>query len=127
MLGIRRLQAVLAKVALLLGVEIHLGVAFNALDEPRDPGGFWRVRTSPHSPRVTSLAVDVLVGAEGKHVTVPGIDTVGIVTSSTYPAHFTYVRTHTVFYCLRIFDTNLRILEEEKEAQQYFFPRGLTQ
>ena len=71
LLGIRRLQAVLAKIALLLGVEVHLGVGFTALEEPSQECG-WRVRTSPDCPPITSVDVDVLVGAEGKRVTVPG-------------------------------------------------------
>jgi len=71
-LGIRRLQAVLVKVALMLGVEVHLGTSFAALDAPGGPDGAWRVRTEPSLPNVERLALDFLVGAEGKRVTVPG-------------------------------------------------------
>ncbi len=64
----------MVKVALLLGVEVHLGVAFSSLEEPcggpDSPG--WRVRTVPDCPPVTGADLDVLVGAEGKRVTVPG-------------------------------------------------------
>ena len=70
--GIRRLQAVLVKIALLLGVEMHLGYGFESVVEPRSAGDSWGVRTSPECPAVSALDVDVLVGAEGKHVTVPG-------------------------------------------------------
>lgn len=37
--GIRQLQLVLLKVALLLGVEVHVNVEFKALLEPRGPHG----------------------------------------------------------------------------------------
>jgi len=72
--GIRRLQAVLVKVALILGVEVHIGTSFGGLDAPGGPEGAWRARTEPSLPAVESLALDFLIGAEGKHVTVPGND-----------------------------------------------------
>ena len=62
----------LLKIALVLGVEIHLGIGFTSVEEPRDRNGGWRVATSPPCPAVNNLDVDVLVGAEGKRVTVPG-------------------------------------------------------
>ena len=71
--GIRRLQSVLVKVALILGIEVHVGLSFTGLIEPRDRDGpSWRVTTQPVCPALSALDIDVLVGAEGKHVTVPG-------------------------------------------------------
>ncbi len=67
------MQAVLAKIALMLGVEIHLGFGFTSLEEPGSDGSTgWRVKTAPECPRVNNMDIDVLVGAEGKRVTVPG-------------------------------------------------------
>lgn len=36
--GIRRLQIVLMKIALLLGVDVQLGVEFETVEEPDDKG-----------------------------------------------------------------------------------------
>ena len=73
-LGIRRLQAVLVKVALVLGVSVSEGVEFLDLLEPgpeHSPTG-WRVKVNPPNHYLNKIDIDVLIGAEGKRVTVPG-------------------------------------------------------
>ena len=62
----------LVKVALVLGIEVQVGISFSGLIEPRDAESGWRVQTTPANPFVNNLEIDVLIGAEGKHVTVPG-------------------------------------------------------
>jgi hypothetical protein len=73
--GIRRLQAVLVKVALVLGVSVSDGVEFCDLVEPvaEDPSTGWRVKVNPSNHYLNKINIDVLVGAEGKRVTVPGM------------------------------------------------------
>ncbi|XP_071359121.1 protein-methionine sulfoxide oxidase mical3b-like isoform X3 [Trachinotus anak] len=74
--GIRQLQLVLLKVALLLGVEVHVNVEFKNLVEPpeeqhRDKVG-WRMEVSPKSHPVNQLEFDVIIGADGRRNTLPG-------------------------------------------------------
>ena len=73
--GIRRLQVVLVKVALVLGVSVSTGVEFRDLLEPvpEDPSTGWRVKVNPSNHYLNKLNIDVLVGAEGTKVTVPGM------------------------------------------------------
>ncbi len=64
---------ILIKIALLVGVQIFVGVGFESLREP--DGLFleeWRVRCSPSHCPVNDMDFNVLVGAEGKHVSIPG-------------------------------------------------------
>ncbi|KAI3366581.1 hypothetical protein L3Q82_009195, partial [Scortum barcoo] len=74
--GIRQLQLVLLKVALLLGVEVHVNVEFKNLVEPpedqqRHKVG-WRMEVSPKSHPVNQLEFDVIIGADGRRNTLPG-------------------------------------------------------
>ena len=78
-LGIRRLQSVLVKVALVLGASVSEGVEFCDVVEPcvdaYDPDNSstgWRVKVNPPNHYLNKVNVDVLIGAEGKRVTVPG-------------------------------------------------------
>jgi len=71
-ISIRRLQCILLKTALVFGVEIFGGVSFASIEEPNNDNDFWRIAVTPSDHPVTSRATDVLIGAEGKHVTVPG-------------------------------------------------------
>ena len=68
----RRLQCILLKTALVFGVEIFGGVSFASIQEPDHDNDFWRISVAPEEHPVTRRATDVLIGAEGKHVTVPG-------------------------------------------------------
>ncbi|XP_055367841.1 protein-methionine sulfoxide oxidase mical3a-like isoform X2 [Betta splendens] len=75
-ISIRQLQLVLLKVALLLGVEVHVGVEFkNLVDPPEDQHrrkvGF-RVEVMPKSHPVSQLEFDVIIGADGRRNTLPG-------------------------------------------------------
>ena len=72
LLGIRRLQLVLLKIALLLGVVIVPGTEFVDLQAPAFHGDQWKIRTQPEHNLIKEFPVDVLIGAEGKRVTVPG-------------------------------------------------------
>ncbi|XP_041636593.1 F-actin-monooxygenase MICAL3-like [Cheilinus undulatus] len=75
-ISIRQLQLVLLKVALLLGVEVHVNVEFKRLVEPpqdqrrRKVG--WRMEVSPGSNPLNQLEFDVIVGADGRRNTLPG-------------------------------------------------------
>uniref|UniRef100_A0A672YTK8 F-actin monooxygenase n=1 Tax=Sphaeramia orbicularis TaxID=375764 RepID=A0A672YTK8_9TELE len=74
-ISIRQLQLVLLKVALLLGVEVHVNVEFKQLLEPpedqnRDMG--WKMELHPKSHPVSQLEFDVIIGADGRRNTLPG-------------------------------------------------------
>ncbi|KAJ0056987.1 hypothetical protein NL108_000809 [Boleophthalmus pectinirostris] len=75
-ISIRQLQLILLKVALLLGVEVHVNVEFKSLIEPpanqqRQKIG-WRLEIHPKSHPVSQLEFDVVVGADGRRNTLPG-------------------------------------------------------
>ena len=70
-LGIRKLQTVLLKVALLLGVEVHFNVSFEGLVEPTETTG-WRAKLLPESHILSSQDFDVVIGADGRRNTLPG-------------------------------------------------------
>lgn len=70
-ISIRQLQCILLKVALLLGVEVHEGVSFHKILEPKDDCG-WRAEVSPDDHAVSHYEFDVLVGADGKRNTLEG-------------------------------------------------------
>ncbi|XP_036977308.1 protein-methionine sulfoxide oxidase mical3b-like isoform X6 [Acanthopagrus latus] len=75
-ISIRQLQLVLLKVALLLGVEVHVNVEFTNLVEPpedqlRQTVG-WRMEVKPKSHPVNQLEFDVIIGADGRRNTLPG-------------------------------------------------------
>ncbi|XP_030210844.1 protein-methionine sulfoxide oxidase mical3a isoform X2 [Gadus morhua] len=75
-ISIRQLQLILLKVALLLGVEVHVNVEFKQLVEP--PGSQehhkagWRLEVHPKTHPVSQLDVDVVIGADGRRNTLPG-------------------------------------------------------
>jgi len=73
-ISIRRLQSVLLKVALVLGVRVYEGVEFVDLVEPNgvDDEVGWRVKVNPNNHPLNKVNVDMLIGAEGKRVTIPG-------------------------------------------------------
>ena len=70
-ISIRKLQEVLLKVALLLGVEVHFNVSFEELIEPTDRHG-WRVKLLPENHLLASQDFDVIIGADGRRNTLPG-------------------------------------------------------
>ena len=62
------------KVALVLGVSVSEGVEFLDLLEPgpEHSSTGWRVKVNPPNHYLNKINIDVLIGAEGKRVTVPG-------------------------------------------------------
>uniref|UniRef100_A0A672RMQ9 F-actin monooxygenase n=1 Tax=Sinocyclocheilus grahami TaxID=75366 RepID=A0A672RMQ9_SINGR len=74
-ISIRQLQLMLLKVALLLGVEIHVNVEFKHLVEPpedQEKRVGWRAEVHPNSHPVSQLEFDVVIGADGRRNTLPG-------------------------------------------------------
>ena len=67
--GIRQLQCILLKVALLLGVEVYENVGYEELVEPSDERSGWRARLSPPDHPAADFQFDVPVGADGKRNT----------------------------------------------------------
>ncbi|XP_051885620.1 F-actin-monooxygenase MICAL2 [Pristis pectinata] len=75
-ISIRQLQLILVKVALLLGVEIHVNVEFVRLLEPpedqetQDVG--WRAEVHPKDHPVSGFDFDVIIGADGRKSSLQG-------------------------------------------------------
>ena len=70
--GIRKLQAILLKAALIFGAKLHTGVTFEHLVEPNSPEDCWKCKVSPKSHPVSEYEFDVLIGADGKKNVIPG-------------------------------------------------------
>ncbi|NXG43114.1 MICA1 monooxygenase, partial [Psilopogon haemacephalus] len=67
-ISIRQLQLILLKVALLLGVEVHINVRFSGLVPPSgkaDGQGGWRAVLQPSSSLLSHYEFDVLISAGG--------------------------------------------------------------
>ncbi|XP_062318228.1 protein-methionine sulfoxide oxidase mical3a isoform X7 [Osmerus eperlanus] len=75
-ISIRQLQLMLLKVALLLGIEIHVNVEFNGLIEPPEDQENerigWRAEVCPRTHPVNELEFDVIIGADGRRNTLAG-------------------------------------------------------
>ncbi|KAK7890895.1 hypothetical protein WMY93_022858 [Mugilogobius chulae] len=75
-ISIRQLQLMLLKVALLLGIEIHVNVEFKGLIEPPEDQDAerigWRADVLPRTHPVSELEFDVIIGADGRRNTLPG-------------------------------------------------------
>uniref|UniRef100_A0A3B3Q9I5 F-actin monooxygenase n=1 Tax=Paramormyrops kingsleyae TaxID=1676925 RepID=A0A3B3Q9I5_9TELE len=75
-ISIRQLQLILLKVALLLGIEIHVNAEFKGLVEPPEDQENerigWRAEVSPGTHPVNELEFDVVIGADGRRNTLPG-------------------------------------------------------
>ncbi|XP_078076429.1 protein-methionine sulfoxide oxidase mical3a-like isoform X3 [Mustelus asterias] len=74
-ISIRQLQLVLLKIALILGIEIHLNVEFRGLLPPRgqkNPNSGWRAEINPSTNKVTQFEFDVVIGADGRRNTLEG-------------------------------------------------------
>jgi hypothetical protein len=69
--GIRKLQCILLKIALLVGVEVHFNVSYEDLIEPNECRG-WRARLLPENHQVSEYDFDVVVAADGRRNTLPG-------------------------------------------------------
>ncbi|XP_054623438.1 protein-methionine sulfoxide oxidase mical3a-like isoform X4 [Dunckerocampus dactyliophorus] len=73
-ISIRQLQLVLLKVALLLGVEVHVNVEFKRVVEPpadQHQVG-WTMEAWPKCHPVNQLQFHVIIGADGRRNTLPG-------------------------------------------------------
>lgn len=64
--SIRRLQIVLMKIALLLGVDVQLGVEFETVEEPGDKDKGWRARLKPANHPTSKFDFEVLIVANGQ-------------------------------------------------------------
>ncbi|KAL5010476.1 hypothetical protein ScPMuIL_012781 [Solemya velum] len=80
-ISIRQLQCILLKVALLVGVEVHVNVSFEGLIEPTSHQGQsvtmshgcgWKCTISPPNHSLSEYEFDVLIGADGKRNTLTG-------------------------------------------------------
>ncbi|KAM9815268.1 protein-methionine sulfoxide oxidase mical3a isoform X18 [Syngnathus typhle] len=75
-ISIRQLQLMLLKVALLLGIEIHVNAEFKGLIEPPEDQESerigWRAEVHPRTHPVNELEFDVIIGADGRRNTLPG-------------------------------------------------------
>lgn len=74
--GIRQLQLILFKVALILGVEIHVNVEFvKVLEPPEDQENQkvgWRAEFLPADHSLSEFEFDVIIGADGRRNTLEG-------------------------------------------------------
>uniref|UniRef100_A0A0K2SZ23 [F-actin]-monooxygenase MICAL1-3-like Rossman domain-containing protein n=1 Tax=Lepeophtheirus salmonis TaxID=72036 RepID=A0A0K2SZ23_LEPSM len=70
-ISIRRIQCILVKISLIIGINVMGGYEFSGLIDPTQETG-WGVKVSPKNDFISNLKVDMLVGAEGKRVTIPG-------------------------------------------------------
>lgn len=65
-ISIKRLQCILLKVSLFLGVQFHTQTLFEDVIQPTDGKG-WRAKISPTSSTLNSQEFDVIVGCDGKY------------------------------------------------------------
>ncbi|KAJ8340219.1 hypothetical protein SKAU_G00348520 [Synaphobranchus kaupii] len=74
-ISIRQLQLMLLKIALILAVEVHVGVEFVKLLEPEDQenqGPGWRAAVRPADHPISDFDFDVVLGADGRRNTLEG-------------------------------------------------------
>ncbi|XP_064596541.1 F-actin-monooxygenase mical1-like [Liolophura sinensis] len=72
-ISIRRLQLILMKTALLLGVQIYTDTSFEGLVEPSGQlEAGWKASVIPEDSPVSQYQFDVLIGADGKRNTLAG-------------------------------------------------------
>ncbi|XP_069759618.1 F-actin-monooxygenase mical2-like isoform X5 [Narcine bancroftii] len=75
-ISIRQLQLILVKVALLLGVEVHVNVEFvQLLEPPQDQETHntgWRAEVQPQGHPVSQFNFDVIIGADGRKSSLQG-------------------------------------------------------
>ena len=70
--GIRRLQSILLKAALIFGAKLYTGVTFEDVIEPNSVEDGWKCKVSPNTHPVSTYEFDVLIGADGKKNVIPG-------------------------------------------------------
>jgi hypothetical protein len=75
--GIRKLQCVLLKAALLLGVQVHFNTQFEEIVEPQVDDSLssgWRVRLLPENHALCARTFDAVIGADGRRNSLPGFN-----------------------------------------------------
>uniref|UniRef100_A0A673VJM0 F-actin monooxygenase n=1 Tax=Suricata suricatta TaxID=37032 RepID=A0A673VJM0_SURSU len=74
--GIRQLQLILLKVALILGIEIHVNVEFQGLVQPPEDQENerigWRALVHPKTHPVSEYEFEVIIGGDGRRNTLEG-------------------------------------------------------
>ncbi|KAL4681441.1 hypothetical protein H8959_006918 [Pygathrix nigripes] len=74
--GIRQLQLILLKVALILGIEIHVNVEFQGLIQPPEDQENerigWRALVHPKTHPVSEYEFEVIIGGDGRRNTLEG-------------------------------------------------------
>ncbi|XP_030069646.1 F-actin-monooxygenase MICAL3 isoform X3 [Microcaecilia unicolor] len=75
-ISIRQLQLILLKVALILGIEIHVNVEFQGLIEPPEDQENerigWKAEVYPAPHPVSEYEFDIVIGADGRRNTLEG-------------------------------------------------------
>lgn len=72
-ISIRKLQCILLKVALLVGVQVHFNTSFEELVEPNvSSSSGWRAKLLPENHPLSKCDFDVVIGADGRRNTLPG-------------------------------------------------------
>ena len=71
-IGIKTLQLFLAKICLMMGVEIATQVAFKELSSPNDSGKGWTASFYPKDHKANKYTFTMLVDASGKNVPIDG-------------------------------------------------------
>lgn len=72
-ISIRRLQGILLKIALLLGVEVFEGVSYDDLIYPTDETTGWKAKFSPSDHVLNQMEFDALICADGNKQSVKGL------------------------------------------------------
>ncbi|XP_060047378.1 F-actin-monooxygenase MICAL3 isoform X25 [Erinaceus europaeus] len=75
-ISIRQLQLILLKVALILGIEIHVNVEFQGLVQPPEDQENerigWRAQVHPKTHPVSEYEFEVIIGGDGRRNTLEG-------------------------------------------------------
>ncbi|XP_066917759.1 F-actin-monooxygenase mical1-like isoform X2 [Clytia hemisphaerica] len=65
-ISIKRMQCILLKIALFLGVQFHVNVLFEDVIQPSEGKG-WRAKISPSSSPISGQEFDAICGCDGKY------------------------------------------------------------
>ena len=65
-IGIRTIQSILLKIALVLGVKIHFPIKFIDFVEPQSLSDDWQVLVEPKVPQISGKRYDAILCADGK-------------------------------------------------------------
>lgn len=72
-ISISKLQCILLKCALLMGVKIHFNTSFEEIIQPSGGQG-WRVKVIPENHVICQETFDVIIGADGRRNSLPGFN-----------------------------------------------------